>query len=315
MARKNVRGAGWLLCCACVVVSLFTIFQVLLGRSRSHEKTKVLVLYAYFEKNAFYADTLRFFLSVGVRPTDPVDYIFILQGGQCSVSIPQFTNIKLVTRPNDCFDFGAYGATIESLGGLPVLEQTYSAIFFLNPSTVGPILPKYWPSDLHWSSIFLERLQNGVHVVGTSLVCLPRKDEGGYGPRVEGMAWAATFNALSVAWQSGVFRCFTSKTAAIVDGEYGLSRAVLAAGMNLDSLLLQYGHIDWRSSANWDCNNNVHPTRNGTYGAGMSVHPLEVVFHKPSWMWDGEVFSTVYAGELRAYMNWALRRQDRSTKR
>lgn len=270
----------------------------------------MLALYAYFEKNAFYAETLRFFIAVGIRPSDPVDYVFIIQGGRCSVSIPTWVNVKVVTRPNDCFDFGAYGATLTSLGGLHLLEQTYSAVLFLNPSAVGPILPKYWPGGLHWSMIFLGRLSKNVHVVGTSLVCLPSHDAGGYGPRVEGMAWAATFTALTVAWKSGVFQCFQDKRAAIIDGEYGLSRAVLAAGMNLDSLLLQYGNIDWRSSANWDCNKHVHPTRNGTYGAGMSVHPLEVVFHKPLWIWDGEIFSSVYADELRAYMQWALQRQE-----
>lgn len=298
-----------------VCLSLLTLFSYpLLCRGKdSRSAHKVLALYAYFEKNEFYIETLRFFLEVGVRSTDPVDYVFIIQGGRCSVSIPSWRNVRVITRQNDCFDFGAYGATIASLGGLRALEQEYSAILFLNPSTVGPILPKYWPKDKHWSTIFTERLKDRVHVVGTSLVCLPRNDAGGYGPRVEGMAWAATFIALNVAWKSGVFTCFQSKTAAIIDGEYGLSRAVLAAGMNLDSLLLQYGKVDWRYSANWGCNKNVHPSRNGTYGAGLSVHPLEVVFHKPSWIWDGEVLSNVYASELRAYMNWALQRQESST--
>lgn len=313
MARKSLLWVVSLTCCACITLTAVFSYSVLPSPTEAQQRPKMLALYAYFEKNSFYADTLRFFIAVGVRPSDPLDYVFIIQGGKCSVSIPHLTNVKVLKRPNDCFDFGAYGETIASLGGLEVLEKSYTAVLFLNPSTVGPILPKYWPRELHWSAIFLERLRNGVHLVGTSLVCLPRKDAGGYGPRVEGMAWAATFSALAVAWKAGVFNCFHSKTTAIIDGEYGLSRAVLAAGMNLDSLLLQYGDVDWRAPANWDCNNNIHPTRNGTYGAGMSVHPLEVVFHKPSWMWDGQVLSSVYVEELRAYMKWALQRQEAGT--
>lgn len=267
---------------------------------------KVLVLYAYFEKSAFYAETLRFFLTVGVQNSDHIDYVFILQGS-CSVPIPKRKNIFVHHRKNECFDFGAYGATFTFLGGLQKLASQYKAAIFLNPSVVGPILPKYWPPSLHWSSIFTHRLVGGVEVVGTSLVCLPRTDAGGYGPRVEGMAWAASMAALQVAEAAGVFRCFTSKHDAIVEGEYGLSRAVLSAGMNLDSLLLKYGSIDWRESRHWDCNRNRHPSRNNSY-ENISVHPLEVVFHKPRWLWDGEALSDVYLNEVKQYMRWAAER-------
>lgn len=269
---------------------------------------KALVLYAYFEKNAFYAETLDFFFKVGVGKNDAVDYVIIIQGAKCSVAIPPWKNVRVIERPNHCLDFGAYGAAISLLGGLRALQETYSAAIFLNPSVVGPILPKYWPRALHWSHIFLSRLTRDVGVVGTSLVCLPETDPGGHGPRIEGMAWAATFRALASAWQAGVFACFKDKRDAIVNGEYGLSRAVLAAGMNMDSLLLRYQRQDWRDSIHWACNANVHPTRNGTYGEGMSVHPLETVFHKPVWMWGGSVLSTVYQHEVSEYMKWALKR-------
>lgn len=39
---------------------------------------------------------------------------------------------------------------------------------------------------------------------------------------------------------------------------------------------------DWRDVRNWKCNNNVHPSRHGTYD-GVSMHPFETVFVKSSW--------------------------------
>ena len=39
---------------------------------------------------------------------------------------------------------------------------------------------------------------------------------------------------------------------------------------------------DWRDESNWDCNDNVHPSRHGTYG-GISMHPYETMFVKESW--------------------------------
>jgi hypothetical protein len=290
----------------------WSLFYWLRGGSRfSPTAKRSLVLYAYFEKNEDYKRTLQYFLDFGVTPDAPVDYVFILQGPS-SVSLPSYPNVKVYVRQNDCFDFGAFGAAISWLGGLQRLQTKYAAAIFLNPSVVGPFLPKYFPPDLHWTRVFLDRLQGDVHLVGTSLVCLPAHDPGKRGPRIEGMAWAGTMQALDAAWQRGVFRCFTNKVDVIVDGEYGLSRAVLDAGMNLDALLLHYGPVDWRLEKNWDCNHNAHPSRQGSYGPGLSIHPLEVVFHKPVWrdLEGTEIHSTVYLRETRAYMEWAYRRRD-----
>ena len=33
---------------------------------------------------------------------------------------------------------------------------------------------------------------------------------------------------------------------------------------------------------NWKCNNNVHPSRHGTYD-GIAFHPFETIFVKASW--------------------------------
>ena len=40
--------------------------------------------------------------------------------------------------------------------------------------------------------------------------------------------------------------------------------------------------MDWGDKSNWNCNNNVHPSRHGTYD-GISMHPYETVFVKASW--------------------------------
>ena len=54
---------------------------------------------------------------------------------------------------------------------------------------------------------------------------------------------------------------------------------------------------DWRDPANWRCNDNVHPSRHGTYD-GISMHPFESIFVKESW----------HVGEpyLSRYTKWRL---------
>ena len=104
-------------------------------------KSKTLIFYAYWEKDARYQRNLQFFVDIGVEENENIDYVFIIQGGKVSVLLPEFKNVKIFKRENDCFDFGAYGAAFKWLGGFDELKK-YSYFIFLNPSVVGPILPK-----------------------------------------------------------------------------------------------------------------------------------------------------------------------------
>ncbi len=107
-------------------------------KSGENEKGKLLILYAYFEKDARYIETLKYFIELSVDKSDSIDYLFIIQGNK-TVEIPQFKNVKVLQRSKDCYDFGAYGAGFIFLGGLDALKQ-YSHFMFINPSAVGQIL-------------------------------------------------------------------------------------------------------------------------------------------------------------------------------
>lgn len=77
----------------------------------------------------------------------------------------------------------------------------------------------------------------------------------------------------------------TNKVEAIVNGEYALSKVTLGAPQkwNIGSMLVEHYGVDFRDEGNWECNALRHPSREGTYGPGMSIGPLEVIFHKGKW--------------------------------
>ncbi len=43
-------------------------------------------------------------------------------------------------------------------------------------------------------------------------------------------------------------------------------------------------NVDWRQQRHWSCNNNVHPSRRGTYD-GISMHPYETVRAAHARVW------------------------------
>jgi hypothetical protein len=127
------------------------------------------------------------------------------------------------------------------------------------------------------------------------------------------MAFALTYHALRIVLTKDVFVCHPNKMAAIIKGEYGLTRVLIEHGLNVDTLLAKYGHLNWLDKANWGCNKNSHPTRKKSYlapgGYKMTVHPLETVFYKPLWYENGRLLSEQYLNETIAYMEWALARK------
>ena len=56
---------------------------------------------------------------------------------------------------------------------------------------------------------------------------------------------------------------------------------------------------DWRDPSNWSCNDNVHPSRHGTYD-GISMHPYETIFVKASWQ-VGEPHLSRYTEWMQAH--------------
>ena len=272
----------------------------------NNNRSKTLIFYCYFEKNDEYIERLNFFFEFGFQAN--LDYVLIIQGHKCSVRLPNRSNLIIIRRKNNCFDFGAYGYAIYKLGGELFLRK-YDFFIFLNPSVIGPILPKYFPNNIHWSEIFTSRLKNDVHVVGTSIVCLPNIENVSEGPKIEGMAFAATSKAILIALRYNIFSCKKTKTDAILNGEYEFTNIILKNGMNIDTLLLKYGKIDWRKKKNWNCNNMAHPTRFKQYDE-ISVHPLEVIFHKPLWdIGNSTYLHDVYLNETKKYIKWARNRK------
>ncbi|PNH08807.1 hypothetical protein TSOC_004615 [Tetrabaena socialis] len=294
----------------------------------------ILVSYSYFEKDAIQVDNFRFFLEAAVldaTATRPITYVIVVSGSTCTpcqkIHSSLSTKAILLHRENDGMDFGSHNYTLEYLRKKELLWK-YSYYFLLNSSVKGPFFPSYMPALWHWTDAFVSRFGGGVHAVGSSLVCLPPIDAavnaftaveasesccpttGGPGPRLESWAVALDQVALEITMRRQVFVVRTCKmcvddTGIIVRGEYGLTAGLLAEGHNVATLMSMYAQgVDWRVRENWNCNDNVHPSRHGTYG-GIAFHPFETaspVFVKSSWH-VADPYTSRYARWRRKHLN------------
>ena len=236
---------------------------------------------------------LSFFVKKELTYKENIDYIVVINGHKHAEDIvfPKISNLKIIKRDNKGFDFGGHG---RALNYLEENNKTYDYYFFMNSSVIGPIIPHYYTE--HWSNIFIKKITNVVKLVGTTIVCLPHTDDGGYGPKVEGFFFMVDKVGLSLLKkEKTVFYNHPDKYTDIINGEYGLSRCILKNGYSIDCMLPRYQNIDWRDPKNYNLNDNVHPSRTNSY-FGTSINPYDVIFHKWYWSYNNDKvnFNIIY---------------------
>jgi len=241
---------------------------------------KIVVIYTFFKSDVAEYN-LNFFVKKELTYKKNIDYVLVINGYSCNVTLPDITNLTVLKRENKGFDFGGHA---HALNHLEKNNLTYKHYFFMNSGVFGPIIPAYIKT--HWSTIFIEKMAGLVKIVGTSIACLKKTDLGGYGPKVEGFFFLTDSEGLKLLLDEKTIFCdHADKTAAIVDGEYGLTRCIMKHGYTIDCMLEKYSGLDWFKTENWDLNRNLHPTRRNTY-FGKSINPYDVVFHK--WYWANQ---------------------------
>lgn len=241
---------------------------------------KSVIIYTYFSSPS--SDyNLDFFVKKELSYKDNIDYIFVINGyiHNENIKFPILDNLTILKRENIGYDFGGHAYALEYIA---TLSKKYDYYFFMNSGVIGPIIPHYF-TETHWTNIFITKINNCVKLVGTTIVCLPRYDSGGYGPKVEGFFFMVDNIGLELLKkQQTIFCNHEDKYSAIVNGEYGISNCILKNGYSIDCMLPKYQNIDWKNNINYNLNNNIHPSRKNSFYE-YSINPYDVIFHK--WHW------------------------------
>ena len=241
---------------------------------------KKVICYTYFSSPS--SDyNLTFFIKKEVRPRPDIDYILVINGHNCPVPLPMIDNFKVIKRENTGYDFGGH---FVALNYIKEQNKKYDYFFFMNSGACGPIIPNYLKGDSHWSKYFINKINDKVKLVGTTICCLPPKDEGGYGPKVEGFFFMTDVKGLGLLFkEKTIFKIHENKYSAIVNGEFGLSNCIFKNGYSIDCMISKYQGIDWTDKKNWNMNKNLHPSRKNSFYSN-SLIPYELIFHK--WFWS-----------------------------
>ena len=257
--------------------------------------TNTLVIYSYYQKNDEYVKNFEFFLKFGIYPD--IDYIFCINGRECSITIPNLPNIKIIERDNIGFDFGSYYDAIKTID-----INAYKYFFFINTSVRGPFLPDNIRSNIKWTQPFIELLKGDVKLVGTSINIFNIKNGNtqdylnnqitkplidlGYQPpfpHVQSQMFLLNNESLNYLLSENFFNISTDnnfdKTIAL--REVLMSLLILKKGWNINCILDKYKNLDYRTIKE-DINHTSVGGDSYYTGAyfGNSIKPYDVIFIK-----------------------------------
>ena len=235
---------------------------------------RICISYVYY-KSPSSDYNLRYFIENEIKYRMDVFYSIVINGKELSYEIPKLSNVQIIYRDNIGYDFGGHLASLNEIN-----KDMFDYFFFMNSGVIGPILKN---KNEDWYSQFTNKITKKVKLVGTTIVCLPHNDSGGFGPKVEGFFFLLDKVGLQLVLENGtIFYNHKNKVDAILNGEYSLSKCIINHGYTIDCMLGKYQNIDWYDDKNYYINDNKHPSRKNSY-FGKSIDPFEVIFHK--WFW------------------------------
>ena len=244
--------------------------------------------YAYYEKNEMYKTNFEYFLENGLL--EDVDY-YIIVNGNSTVKIPEKRNIKIFTRENKGYDFGAYSYAIQKI------NKKYEYYFFLNTSVKGPYLRD---NSKPWIHYFLELFTTkDIKLVGTSVNIFPLSSFENYNldeiydkkppyTHIQTMFFCMDNEYYEYLKMKDFFNeeemNHASELSYVISyKEIGLSQLALNKDWNINCILPKYRDIDYRTMKN-----DINPTSNigdpyyeGAYFGG-TIEKYDAIFFKNS---------------------------------
>ncbi|KAK6534008.1 hypothetical protein TWF281_005348 [Arthrobotrys megalospora] len=249
-----------------------------------------LILYAYHESPNSRENAI-FFIHHGLHSA--ADFVFIFNGyTNLTLLIPSAPNIRIVQRPNTCYDLGSYGEVLTAHNSR--LIKKYNKFIMLNGSIRGPFLPT-WSREC-WSDAYLAKVTDRNKLVGMTFNCNPI-----HGVRhLQSMIFAT--DRIGINTLLPVMRtCFPTWLSAVY-GESNSTRAIINAGYTVSAMMTSFA-----SEENYaETCTQGDMLLEGAY-FGENLHPYETIFQKANRDFGKNTLNTLTEWtNLAGYSSWEV---------
>lgn len=230
---------------------------------------KHLIIYCYYE-SPHSKKNLEFFIKNGYIDNDNYHFIIVINGQVCTANIPTLKNVNVYKRPNEGFDFGAWGYGIST-----VKFHEYDFFIFLNSTSIGPFIPRYIPNNIKWPELFVSNINDEYKLCGPTINYLTTNKISDI-PHIQSFAFGTDLIGVELLLKNGIFspNKNISRIDVIKNHEIGMSEVITNNFFKLYSFQLSETK---NSQNNKKPHDDIHYV--GKY-YGDTINPIEVMFLK-----------------------------------
>lgn len=247
-----------------------------------------LIFYCYCETEQTKRN-LQYFVDCGLYENTTCFYVFIINNNTCSVNIPNYSNVCILKRVENCLDLPTYKFAIDHLEQNRLIKlEDFKYYYFINSSCIGPFIPCWCENK--WYEILNNKL-NVYSLIGP-IIEIP--------PDSSGLSYLGIHTGKNIpfihSYMFGVNKDGFNIIKNLMPGanvsreenvyviERILTSALLVKGLKVSSLLTKYKNIDWNNELNWNRHLWTHSGATcheipGNYD-GIDVNPYEIIFVK-----------------------------------
>lgn len=230
---------------------------------------KYLILYCYYESQVS-KKNLEFFIQNGYTEDERFQYIIVINGDTCSAHIENKKNLMVYRRPNEGFDFAAWGYGLNK-----VKFYEYDYFIFLNSTTIGPFIPRYIPQNIKWPELFISKIDETYKLCGPTINYLKTNKISNV-PHIQSFAFGTDLIGFELLYKNGIFSPEKNieRRNVIINHEIGMSEVIT----NNFYKLYPFQLSETKNSKSNDIpHDDIHYV-GGYYGD--TINPLEVMFVK-----------------------------------
>jgi hypothetical protein len=221
-----------------------------------------LILYSYHETPEALRN-LNFFLKHAMH--SKADFLFIMNG-EYEASMPDLPNVRVIDRPNRCYDLGAYGEVLNANNA--ELVKQYKRFIMINASLRGPFFPS-WAHNC-WSDTYLAPISSRTKLVGMTHNCAYNQ---GYRPHLQSMILATDRTGIEIILPK--LKCFETMHDAVFEGETQISNWVKEAGYDVFAMMKEFEAFGGSGQFENLCQGS-DVLYSGNYN-GTSLHPYDAM--------------------------------------
>jgi hypothetical protein len=246
---NNIKNYKIILLLVILIAIYFFIYNNL-QESFTEVRNRTLIIYCYYEDDES-KKNFEFFVKNGIIDNPFYYYIIIVNNKKNTVNIPEYNNIRVITRDENNYDLITYKLCIDQLLNENInYFDSFSNFYFINCSCIGPFVPTIINKKYDDYISLLNKKMENYDLIGP-IIEIPRDNYGFHFlgidnhkniPFLHTYMFGVSFNGFIKL--NELFKTLTNDKIEIIKAERKITSYFLINNMKIVNLLAKFNNVN-----------------------------------------------------------------------